>query len=102
MIGAFTFNTSQRIVFENGSAAKLDEHAASFLWPRPFLVTDPGILSLNLQGPCEVALQQAGYALARYSDVVADPPRALVETAVEAARAHGATSVIGFWRRFLA
>lgn len=96
MIGAFTFNTSQRIVFENGSAAKLNEHAASFLGPRPFLVTDPGILSLDLQGPCEEALQQAGYELARYSDVVADPPRALVETAVEAARAHGATSVIGF------
>ncbi|ASP32169.1 iron-containing alcohol dehydrogenase [Labrenzia sp. VG12] len=96
MFGAFTFNTSQRIVFENGSAAKLADHAAPFLGPRPFLVTDPGILSLDLQGPCETALRQAGYQLARYADVVADPPRALVEAAVEAAKAHGATSVIGF------
>lgn len=96
MFGAFTFNTSQRIVFENGSAAKLADHAAPFLGPRPFLVTDPGIVSLDLQGPCETALQQTGYKLARYADVVADPPRALVEAAVEAAKAHGATSVIGF------
>ncbi|WP_422375719.1 iron-containing alcohol dehydrogenase [Roseibium sp.] len=96
MFGAFTFNTSQRIVFENGSAAKLADHAAPFLGPRPFLVTDPGIVSLGLQGSCETALQQTGYQLARYADVVADPPRALVEAAVEAAKAHGATSVIGF------
>ena len=96
MIGAFTFNTSQRIVFENGSANRLAEHAAAFIGPRPFLVTDPGILSLDLQGPCEAALRQAGHELARYTDVVADPPRALVEEAVNAAKDHGATSVIGF------
>ncbi|MEO9525759.1 iron-containing alcohol dehydrogenase [Roseibium sp.] len=96
MIGAFTFNTSQRIVFETGSAAKLDAHAASFLGPRPFLVTDPGIIGLDLQGPCEAALRQAGHQLSRFADVAADPPRALVDTAVDAARQHGATSVIGF------
>ena len=96
MIGAFTFNTSQRIVFENGAVEKLPSHAASFLGPRPFLVTDPGIVSLGLQAPCEAALAGAGYQLARFSDVVADPPRSLVDAAVEAARAHGATSVVGF------
>jgi alcohol dehydrogenase class IV len=96
MISAFSFNTSQRIVFENGSAAKLDLLAAPFLGPRPFLVTDPGIVGLDLQGPCEAALKQAGHELARFADVVADPPRALVEAAVDAARAHGASSVIGF------
>jgi len=96
MIGAFTFNTSQRIVFENGSAARLDAHAASLLGPRPFLITDPGILALGLQKACESALEKAGHRLARFGDVVADPPRALVDAAVEAAKAHGATSVIGF------
>jgi len=96
MIGAFSFNTSQRIVFENGSAARLGDHAAPFLGPRPFLVTDPGIVSLDLQGPCEAALRQGGHNLARFTEVVADPPRALVDAAVEAARAHGATCIIGF------
>ena len=96
MIGAFTFNTSQRIVFENGAAETLASHAASFLGPRPFLVTDPGIVSLGLQASCEAALTGARHDLARFSDVVADPPRSLVDAAVDAARAHGATSVIGF------
>lgn len=96
MTGAFTFNTSQRIVFENGSASKLSEHAAPFLGERPFLITDPGILSLDLQGPCEKSLRDAGYGFGRFSEVTADPPRALVEQAVAAAKEHGATSVIGF------
>ncbi|MCK7611867.1 iron-containing alcohol dehydrogenase [Roseibium sediminicola] len=96
MIGAFTFNTSQRIVFENGSAAKLGEHAAPFLGARPFLVTDPGIVSLDLHAPCEAALHSAGCHPGRFTDVIADPPRILVEAAVESAKAHGATSVIGF------
>lgn len=96
MIGAFSFNTSQRIVFENGSAAQIDAHAAAFLGARPFLVTDPGIVGIGLQEPCETALHREGRQLARFTDVVADPPRALVDAAVAAARAHGATSVVGF------
>ncbi|WP_428670401.1 iron-containing alcohol dehydrogenase [Roseibium sp.] len=96
MIGAFTFNTSQRIVFQNGAAAVLADHAAPFLGDRPFLVTDPGIISLGLQEPCEEALKSAGHTLARFSEVAADPPRALVDRAIEAAKAHGVTSVIGF------
>ncbi|MHA7773440.1 iron-containing alcohol dehydrogenase [Roseibium sp. M-1] len=96
MIGAFTFNTSQRIVFENGSAARLADHAAPFLGDRPFLVTDPGIISLGLQDACEASLTGSGRALARFTDVVADPPRSLVDAAVEAAKAHGATSIVGF------
>ncbi len=96
MVGAFTFNTSQRIVFQNGASAALSENAAPFLGKRPFLVTDPGIVSLGLQEACEDALKSAGHAVARFSEVVADPPRALVDRAIEEAKAHGATSVIGF------
>ncbi len=96
MIGAFTFNTSQRIVFESGSAAQLADHAADFLGERPFLVTDPGILSLGLQSSCERALVETGRNLGRFEKVAADPPRALVDEAVEAAKQHRATSIIGF------
>ncbi|MES0879449.1 iron-containing alcohol dehydrogenase [Roseibium sp. SCP14] len=95
MIGAFSFNTSQRIVFEAGSASKIDDHAAFCLGPRPFLVTDPGIVSLGLQQPCEKALSDAGYSIGRYSDVVADPPRELVDRAIQQAVAHNASSIIG-------
>ncbi|WP_247653702.1 iron-containing alcohol dehydrogenase [Labrenzia sp. PHM005] len=96
MIGAFTFNTSQRIVFENGAAAKLADHAAEFLGNRPFLVTDPGIVSLGLHSGCETSLVDKGHTLGCYSDVVADPPQKLIDDAVSAAGEHGATSIIGF------
>lgn len=96
MIGAFTFNTSQRIVFENGSAERLTDHAAEYLGERPFLVTDPGILSLDLQSPCERAIVKTGRDLGRFEKVAADPPRALVDEAVDAAKRHRATSIIGF------
>lgn len=96
MIAAFTFNTSQRILFENGCVTKLADHASAFLGERPFLVTDPGIVSLGLQEACETSIRGSGRVLARYSDVAADPPRALVDAAVDAAKAHGATCIVGF------
>ncbi|WP_395174947.1 iron-containing alcohol dehydrogenase [Roseibium alexandrii] len=96
MVAAFTFHTSERIVFENGAAAALDRHALDFLGDRPFLVTDPGIVSLGLQEACEASLTAAGHQIGRFSEVVADPPQKLVEDAVAAAKDHGATSIIGF------
>ncbi|MEM8704753.1 MAG: iron-containing alcohol dehydrogenase, partial [Pseudomonadota bacterium] len=96
MIEPFTFNTSQRIVFENGAAAKLDQTAKFCLGPRPFIVTDPGIVALGLHAPALHALTRAGLDVGQFSDVVPDPPRALVEKAVAAARLHAATSVVGF------
>ena len=96
MIAAFTFNTSHRIVFENGSVTRLADHASAFLGERPFLVTDPGIVALGLQEACETSLRRSGRELARYSEVIADPPRALVDAAVAAAKVHGATSIVGF------
>lgn len=96
MIAPFTFNTSQRIVFENGAASKLADVAAFCLGQRPFIVTDPGIVSLGLHAPALDGLTQSGLDVGQFTDVVADPPRELVEKAVEAAKSHQATSVVGF------
>ncbi|WP_422039230.1 iron-containing alcohol dehydrogenase [Roseibium sp.] len=96
MIAPFTFNTSQRIVFENGAASKLADVAAFCLGQRPFIVTDPGIVSLGLHTPALDALTRAGLDVGQFTDVVADPPRALVEKAVAAAKSHQATCVVGF------
>ncbi|MTI04451.1 iron-containing alcohol dehydrogenase, partial [Roseibium denhamense] len=94
--GAFSFNTSGRIVFQEGAAADLGTHAADFLGARPFLITDPGIVSLGLQEECVSALATQGLAVGQYAEVAADPPQKLVEEAVAAAQDHGATSIVGF------
>lgn len=96
MISAFTFNTSQRIVFENGAAGALSRHAAAFLGERPFIVTDKGIINCGLLKDTLEDLKQAGCAVDLYQDVLADPPRTLVEEATAQAKTHGATCVIGF------
>ncbi|WP_346914049.1 iron-containing alcohol dehydrogenase [uncultured Roseibium sp.] len=96
MIGAFTFNTSHRVVFESGSAGALSSHAGDLLGDRPFIVTDKGIINCGLIDGCLKDLKAAGYQTALYEDVLADPPRKLVEQATRMAMKHGATSVIGF------
>ncbi len=96
MIEAFAFNTSQRIVFEDGSAASLAHHASSLLGARPVIVTDKGIINAGLLEETHEDLQKAGCEVLVYEDVLADPPRKLVEDAVGKALEHRATSVVGF------
>ncbi|WP_417681942.1 iron-containing alcohol dehydrogenase [Roseibium sp.] len=96
MIGAFTFNTSHRVVFENGSAGALSRHAGNLLGERPFIITDKGIINCGLIDGCLKDLKAAGCQTALYEDVLADPPRRLVEDATQKATDHGATCIIGF------
>lgn len=95
MIGAFTFNTSQRIVFERGSSARLAEHGAAFLGDHPFIVTDKGIVAAGLLSQALSGLRGAQKQFEVFAAVTADPSRSIVMDAVETARRHRATSVIG-------
>ena len=94
---AFAFSTVPHIVSELGAAAKLGEHIA-LRFPavrRPLLVTDPGFLKTGLVDAPLQSLYAAGLNASVYSDVMADPPEAVVLEAVAAARAHQADLVIG-------
>ena len=95
MFGAFTFNTSQRIVFERGSSGQLAQHGAPFLGERPIIVTDKGIVAAGLLSPALKGLNAAKKDVQVFDEVTADPSRSIVMNAVDAARHHGATSVIG-------
>ncbi|CAN7647928.1 iron-containing alcohol dehydrogenase [Pseudoduganella sp. LjRoot289] len=94
---AFAFSTVPNIVSELGAARKLGDHVR-LRFPsarRALLVTDPGFLKTGLvQAPAD-SLAAAGFHVELYSDVVADPPEAVVLAAVAAAREHAADIVIG-------
>jgi alcohol dehydrogenase len=93
----FAFSTVPHIVSELGAAAKLGEHIA-LRFPnvrRPLLVTDPGFLKTGLVDTPLQSLSAAGMHVSVYSDVMADPPEAVVLEAVAAARAHQTDLVIG-------
>jgi len=94
---AFAFSTVLHIVSELGAAARLGEHIA-LRFPnvrRPLLVTDPGFLKTGLVDTPLQSLSAAGMQVSVYSDVMADPPEAVVLEAVAAARAHQTDLVIG-------
>ena len=93
----FAFSTVAHIVSELGASKRLGEHIAQ-RFPesrRALLVTDPGFLRTGLVDVPAASLQAAGLAVEIYSQVMADPPEAVVLEAVAAARAFRADIVIG-------
>lgn len=93
----FTFSTVPHLVSEAGAARKLGAIAAA-QFPqarRALIVTDPGFLKTGLVEAPRYSLEQAGMEVHVYSDVVADPPQAVVLAAVEFARSRGVDLVIG-------
>jgi len=95
MIAPFQFATTPRIVFAPGAAREIAAHVGS-LGARILVVTDAGLVAAGLLDAPLQALTAAGVETALFTDVVADPPRAVVMAAADAARAHGATGVLGF------
>lgn len=94
---AFSFSTVSSIVSEHGASARLGQLVAE-RFPavrRALIVTDAGFLRTGLVETPRLSLEQHGIQAAIYSDVVADPPEAVVHGAVEFARHHRADLVIG-------
>lgn len=92
----FTFETTPKIICEQGGADRLGEIAHSFGITRLFLVTDAGLIKAKLIDGALASLNAAGVATTVFSDVLADPPEVSVQAAVDAARAAGVDGVIGF------
>jgi alcohol dehydrogenase len=97
-MSAFAFSTVAHILSEPGTTRRLGELIAE-RFPgtrRPFIVTDAGFLRTGLLDLPKLNLEQTGMTAAVFSNVIADPPQAVVLEAVEAARRHEADLVIGF------
>ncbi|NEX95195.1 iron-containing alcohol dehydrogenase [Caulobacter sp. 17J65-9] len=91
----FVFETTPRIVCEDGAAARLGQFVRELGARRVLVVTDRGLVEAGVVRPALEGLEAAGVEAVLFSDVLADPPEAAVETAVGAARAAGAEAVIG-------
>lgn len=92
----FTFNTTKSIVFRNGAAAELAEIAGALLGNSVLLVTDPGLRALGLCDPAIDSLRKSRRTVTVFDAVEADPSRATLMAATDAAREAGATGVVGF------
>ena len=95
--GAFTFSTVPHLVSETGAAKKIGTIIAQHFPQarRVLIVTDAGFLKTGLVEAPVASLREAGLRVAIFSDVLADPPEAVVLQAVEQARQHEIELVIG-------
>lgn len=92
----FSFETSPKIICEQGGADRLGEIAKGTGISHIFLVTDQGLIKANLLDGTLASLSAAGVRVTVFSDVLADPPELSVQAAVDNARAAGVDGVVGF------
>ena len=92
----FTFTTSRSVRFGASLILQLGEMTRSEIGCRVLLVTDTGMLATGLVDQVQVILANAGVDVTVFSDVVADPPEAVVLAATEAAKVADVDAVIGF------
>jgi len=94
---SFSFTTVPRIISEPGAAQKLgqiiEENLGKF--PRALIVTDAGFLKTGLVEPVLASLRSVNIQASVFSDVIADPPEAVVLHAAEQARQENINLVIG-------
>jgi alcohol dehydrogenase class IV len=93
----FTFSTVAHIVSEVGASDRLGAICTEH-FPKArhaMLITDAGFLGTGLVAAPQRSLVDHGLTVQLYSDVVADPPEAVVMAAVDFARAHCIDLVIG-------
>ncbi|MEO6699606.1 MAG: iron-containing alcohol dehydrogenase [Paraperlucidibaca sp.] len=93
---SFNFETSPRIVCEQGSAARIGALAKGLGARHVFIVTDAFLHTSGLTKTLLGGLEAAALSHTLYTDVLADPPEASVQAAVAQAIASGADAVIGF------
>lgn len=95
-MSSFIFQTTPKIVCEQGASLRLHELIKPFGAKNVLFVTDRGVLAAGIaNGPIE-ALRSSNINVTVFSDVQADPPEATVLHAVNVAREMAADIIIGF------
>ncbi|CAG2153313.1 iron-containing alcohol dehydrogenase [Cupriavidus numazuensis] len=91
----FEFHNTRSMVVERGGAAKLHERVAAMGCRSALIVTDAGLLATGILESTLAGFAQHGLRATVFSDVQADPPEAVIQSAVAAARACFADCVVG-------
>ncbi|MBV8665893.1 MAG: iron-containing alcohol dehydrogenase [Burkholderiaceae bacterium] len=97
VFNAFAFNTVPHLVCELGATKRLGTLITEQFGriKHALIVTDPGFLKTGQVDPALASLRAADIQASVYSDVVADPPEAVVLQAAASAREKNIDLVIG-------
>lgn len=91
---ALSFQTTRSVLYEEGATAKIGQLMADRGCIKVAFVTDAMILKLGLADAAIDSLKKAGVEVWMFSDVVADPPEAMILKAVADAKAAGVDGVV--------
>jgi alcohol dehydrogenase class IV len=94
-MSTFTFATVPQIIAGPGCIARLSELTKTRLGPRVLVVSDDGVVKAGLVQSALATLANGGAETSIFTGVVADPPEAIIHSAVAQAIAFGATGVLG-------
>lgn len=92
----FSFATTAQILSESGASRRLAELCRERGARRVLVVTEPGISRLGLLDGVLPGFAQSGLAVALFDQVLADPPEAVVQAALQQARDLEADLLVGF------
>lgn len=91
---SFTFQTTKSVLSEVGATEKIGSIMAGYGCKKVAFITDAIILQLGLADTALASLKAAGVDVWTFSDVVADPPEAMILQATEQAKAEGVDGVV--------
>ena len=91
----FDYKPRTRVVFGNGSLARLGELASSLNGRRALVVSDPGIVSTGYPVTAVRFLETAGISAAVFSEVSENPTTAHVEAGLTFAKEHDIDLIVG-------
>ncbi|MCA0042472.1 iron-containing alcohol dehydrogenase [Celeribacter litoreus] len=95
-IKPFSFDTPGSMLVEWGGAKRMGELLESWFPERNLLiVTDKFLHENGLLAPAIASLEEHGFSVTVFDDVVADPPEAVLMSCVERAKSAGADIVMG-------
>ena len=94
-MGSFSFQTTPRLVAEDGASNRLGELLSGLGACHAFIVTDPFLAKSGLLDEALASLAPAGVGLTLFDQVQPDPPEASVLAAAAEARRAGADAVVG-------
>ena len=92
----FKYSAVADVLVGPGTSEQLADLSASLGIRRALIVTDPGIIEFGLLEAALKKFEAKSISVKIYSDVITDPPEAVVLDAVKTAQEFGCDGVIGF------
>ena len=92
----FDFHSTRSILLERGGSSNLAQRVFERGGKAVLIVTDSGVLSAGLLTKALVQFQELSLPVHIFSDVLADPPVSVIDSAVKAAQDCKADFIVGF------